>query len=184
MSGLIKFRTSMGGFNRVDVTNYMEKLCADHTAEVKQLQRENADLADQLSKAEAELGEKDNRVAELEKKIGSLETELEEALVLATEDSHEDTPDYPSMELEAYRRAEATERLATERACALQQRLQDLLEQASGRYGETGQEIQALTEDIQSNLQRLKDALSDLDIIFRETSGNFENLESEPAMTE
>ena len=55
-------------------------------------------------------------------------------------------------ELEAYRRAEATERMAQERSMRLRHQLNDLLDQVSARYEQTGQEIEVLTEDIRTNM--------------------------------
>ena len=87
--------------------------------------------------------------------------------------------DYPALELEAYRRAEATERLAQERASRLRLQLNDLLDQVSARYEQTGQEIEALSEDIRANMKRLQDALSDLELIFDETTGKFDTMDAD-----
>ena len=85
--------------------------------------------------------------------------------------------DFASMELEAYRRAEAMERISAERASRLNQQMSDLLDEVSSRYEQTGQEIQALAEDIRINLKRLEEALSDLDAIFDETAQNFDDMD-------
>ena len=69
-----------------------------------------------------------------------------------------------------------------ERAVRLRQSLSDLLESVSNRYEEAGQEIHALTEDMRTNLKRLDDTLSDLDLLFDETSGRFETLDSDAAV--
>ena len=116
---------------------------------------------------------------------------MEEALTMALEQEaanaeaeKAETPDYASMELEAYRRAEATERLANERADQLRQNLSDLLDNVASRYEETGQEIQALNEDIRTSLKRLEDALSDLDVIFNETTGSFDTLDRDEQLSD
>ena len=90
--------------------------------------------------------------------------------------------DYPSLELEAYRRAEAMERLSAGRAARLRQQLSDLLDEVSSRYEQTGQEIQVLTEDIRTNLKRLEDTLSDLDAIFDEATEGFGAMEEEASL--
>ena len=198
MADFTKFRSAVGGFNRSDVTEYMEKLCAEHAQEMKALREENAVLADRLAAAQSALDSKaaendalQRKVSETEIALASTEAALEEAMTMieeqdalvakaaAEEAEREETPDYPAMELEAYRRAEATERLAAERANRLTLELSDLLDNISGRYEQTGQEIQVLTEDIRTNLQRLQEALSDLDLIFEETTGSFNTFDAE-----
>ena len=87
-------------------------------------------------------------------------------------------PDYEDLELEAYRRAEAMERAANQRAAKLRAQLDELLEQMSTRYEEAGQEIQVLSEDIRINLKRLDETLSDLDAIFDEAKNGFEAMEA------
>ena len=40
MAEFSKFRSSIGGFRRTDVSNYIEALCMEHEKEMKQLRRE------------------------------------------------------------------------------------------------------------------------------------------------
>ena len=96
----------------------------------------------------------------------------------AEETPTENTPDYGSMELEAYRRAEAMERMAAERTTKMNQQLSEMLDRVASRYEQTGTEIQVLTEDIRINLKRLEESLSDLDVIFDETTQTFSELDS------
>ena len=109
MTGFTKFRSSVGGFNRVDVTNYIEKLSVEHTAALKKLEKENAALSQRLSHAESELQSKSARTSDLEQKLSQAETALasteaalEEAMALVVEQPTEATPDYTALELEAY----------------------------------------------------------------------------------
>ena len=88
----------------------------------------------------------------------------------------EEAPDYPSLELEAYRRAEATERLAARRAEQLKRELTDFLENTTARYQQTGEDIAALAEDLKSGLMRLEENLSELDLLFNETTEHLETL--------
>ena len=216
MANFTKFRTSMGGFNRADVTEYIAGLCAEHQNTLRKLQNDQADLTEKLQALERQLAElnadharlqedyqqlKDQeeykdlvieeqaevcedqkaKIAALEEQLAAAETAL---AAIPTEDTcKEEAPDYPSLELEAYRRAEATERMAAERADRMQQQLCELLDNVSDRYGETGQEIQTLADDIRVNLKRLEDSLSDLDVIFDDTTARFRQLEpAEPVL--
>ena len=188
MADFSKFRSSLNGFNRSDVVAYIESLCAAHQAELQQVRNENEALNDQLEQLRIDLASQTQRADALQQELedtktalASTETALDEAMVMLTEeqtrDPEEETSDYSTMELEAYRRAEAMERSSSERAARLSQQMTDLLEQVSGRYEQTGQEIQALTEDIRINLKRLDEAMSDLDVIFEETTQSFDGMD-------
>ena len=200
MADFMKFRSSMGGFNRADVSNYIERLCAEHQRSEKRLREENEALTARIRELEntsaaraAELDAAQAKLAETETALASTEAALEEALVMVDEQEalraaaeaaqaeQEAAVDYTTLELEAYRRAEATERLAQERSMRLRQQLNDLLDQVSARYEQTGQEIEVLTEDIRTNMKRLQDALSDLELIFDETTGRFDSMDVMPS---
>ena len=188
MADVIKFRSALNGFNRSDVAEYIEALCAKHQSTMQDSQDEIEILTQKLAQAQEELENQTAKTAAVEAELDQTQTALEatqkaleEALTALTEPAAaepEETPDYPSLELEAYRRAEAMERTSAERAVRLQQQLNDLLDQVSGRYEQTGQEIQVLTEDIRINLQRLQEALSDLEAIFDETTQSFEDMDT------
>jgi len=197
MADFKKFRSSMGGFNRADVSNYIEALCAEHARKEKQLQEDAAALSAQIRELEAELAAKtdklntaEEKLTETETALASTESALEEALVMVDEQQalraaeieqarQEETARYATLELEAYRRAEATERMAQDRSTKIRQQLNELLDQVSARYEQTGTEIEALTEDIRANMKRLQDALSDLELIFDETTGKFDTMDAD-----
>ena len=195
MADFTKFRTSVGGFNRSDVADYIEALCVEQKKALKALEDEKESLTSQLEEAQISLTSKEQETRELRQKLEETETALaasesalEEALELADAQTAQpkaepqaEQADYCAKELEAYRRAEAAERLAMERASRLRSRLSGLVDTMSGRYEQTGQEIQALSEDIRTNLQRMQEVLSDLDVIFEESTDAFETLDaSEP----
>ena len=186
MADFSKFRTSVGGFNRSDVADYIEGLCAEHRKALRQCEEEKEALAGKLAEAENRLSELQQAnqmlLEQVRERDAALEAAREAEDAEALEDQAEAEQDYISLELEAYRRAEATERLAMERAVRLRQSLSDLLESVSNRYEEAGQEIHALTEDMRTNLKRLDDTLSDLDLLFDETSGRFDTLDSDAAV--
>ena len=196
MADITRFRTSMGGFNRADVANYMESMAAEHSRVKKQLQEENETLSARLAELEQKAAAQESQLQELQKKLtdtetalSSTEAALEEALVMVEEQEAlraaqeaaqtEPDPDYAAMELEAYRRAEAMERTAQERSVRMRRKVGDFLDTLSTRYEQTGQEVEALSADIQTNLSRLQEALSDLDLIFEEASGSFDTLDAD-----
>ena len=194
MSDFSKFRGSLGGFNRTDVADYIEKLCLTHAAELKERSRRAEDLQTQLEETRAQLWETEADRDRLQDQLQEARDQLQEAhdaLEAATApepepeepeepeevEAPEEAPDYPSLELEAYRRAEATERLAARRAEQLSRQMQEFVAHISQRYAETGEEIAALSEDMRSDLQRLQDSLSDLESLFTETTDHFESVE-------
>lgn len=192
MADFSKFRTSIGGFNRSDVSDYMTKICAEHQSVLRQNQKETAALNQRLEAAELALDEavaQLNQIkAELEEKNAEnqrLQADLEAAeALLATQPEPEEVeeedalpPDYAAMELEAYRRAEATERLAAERSAKLRQQFSQLVDSVADRYEEAGQDVQALAEDIRANLKRLEESLSDLEVLFDDTAEGLRELD-------
>ena len=194
MSDFSKFRGSLGGFNRTDVADYIEKLCLTHAAELKERSRRAEELQTQLEETRAQLRETEADRDRLQDQLQEAQDQLQEAqdaLEAATApepepeepeepeevEAPEEAPDYPSLELEAYRRAEATERLAARRAEQLSRQMQEFVTHISQRYAETGEEIAALSEDMRNDLQRLQDSLSDLESLFTETTDHFESVE-------
>lgn len=183
MADFSKFRSSLGGFHRGDVANYIESLSMQHAAAMKEksgqidaLQAELLAARQKLEEAEAEKralhDQLDDALAALEAATAPAEDEAEDE----TEAEVEEAPDYPKLELEAYRRAEATERLATQRAQQLKRELVDFLENTTARYQQTGEDIAALAEDLKSGLKRLEENLSELDLLFGETAEHLETL--------
>jgi len=181
MSDFSKFRTSLSGFNRSDVANYIEALCADHQKKLKERDAEREAILEQLNELKSVLEEKDARSAALASELAQTKTALEETQKMLEEalSMEPDQPqeDYDALELEAYRRAEAMERSTAERAARLQQQLTALVEETAGRYEQVGQDIQSLSQDLSSGLQRLQEALAELDAVFADTSDRFDTMD-------
>lgn len=176
MADFSKFRSSLGGFHRGDVANYIESLSMQHAAAMKE-------KSGQIDALRAELQEAEEEKRALQKKLDDALAALEAATAPAEDEAEDETeaepeeaPDYPKLELEAYRRAEATERLATQRAQQLKRELVDFLENTTARYQQTGEDIAALAEDLKSGLKRLEENLSELDLLFGETAEHLETL--------
>lgn len=189
MADFSKFRSSLGGFNRGDVATYIETLCRTHGAELKERDGRIESLTAALAEAQGQREEAIAQAEALRRQVEELETQLEaatapppeedEALEEAlSEDAADETevPDYPTLELEAYRRAEATERLASQRAQQLKRELVDFLENTTARYQQTGEDIAALAEDLKRGLMRLEENLSELDLLFHETTEHLETI--------
>lgn len=183
MNDFSKFRSSLSGFNRSDVANYIEALCAEHRKELRAAQEEREALLEQLNSVRQTLDLEEGKAKALETELAETKTALDETQKMLEEalSMEPDAPeeDYSSMELEAYRRAEALERATTERAAKIRHRLDDLIEETAGRYEQVGQEIKSLSEDLGVNLQRLQETLSDLDAVFEETTDRFDHMDTD-----
>ena len=183
MTDFSKFRSALSGFNRSDVANYIEALCAEHRKQLKAEQEEREAILEQLNGVRGMLEGKEARIAELTAELDSTKTALDEAQKMLEEalcmEPEAPAEDYGSMELEAYRRAEAMERATTERAARVRQQLGDLVEETAGRYEQVGQDIKSLSEDLGLNLQRLQETLSELDAVFDETTDRFDRMDVE-----
>lgn len=181
MADFSKFRSSLGGFHRGDVANYIESLSMQHAAAMKEKSGQIDALQAELLAARQKLQEAEEEKRALQIKLDDALAALEAATAPAEDEAEEETeveeaPDYPKLELEAYRRAEATERLATQRAQQLKRELVDFLENTTARYQQTGEDIAALAEDLKSGLMRLEENLSELDLLFNETTEHLETL--------
>lgn len=185
MADFSKFRSSLGGFHRGDVATYIETLCRTHGAELKERDGRIESLTAALAEAQGQREEAIAQAEALRRQVEELETQLEAATApppeeeeALSEDAADETevPDYPTLELEAYRRAEATERLASQRAQQLKRELVDFLENTTARYQQTGEDIAALAEDLKRGLLRLEENLSELDLLFNETTEQLETI--------
>ena len=183
MADFSKFRSSLGGFHRGDVANYIESLSMQHAAAMKEKSGQIDALQAELLAARQKLQEAEEEKRALQIKLDDALAALEAATAPAEDEAEDETEaepeealDYPKLELEAYRRAEATERLATQRAQQLKRELVDFLENTTARYQQTGEDIAALAEDLKSGLKRLEENLSELDLLFGETAEHLETL--------
>ncbi len=101
----------------------------------------------------------------------------EEAPEDDTEPEAETPETEPDSELAAYRRAALTEQNAAARARRLQAHVSALCDNARSRYQDTGEEISALSADLTTGIERLQDALAELQLIFDQSEEAFEALE-------
>ena len=176
MSDFSRFRPSLNGFNRSDVTEYIEASSLAHQKELRKLtdenerlRTENASLTEQLRAAQAALAEAEQAAcaAQDEPEEEPLPDEPEQECAV----QENATADLTGMELEAYRRAEAMERNAIHRAERLTSRMSELCENARSRCLESGGELAALSEDIKSAISRLEETLADVRVIFDDKIG-------------
>lgn len=138
-----RFRSALGGFNREDVVRYIEYLNNKHTDQVNQLTSEVEFLRQQLERAQADVPAE----------AASAEPNIQ---------------NFNEAELEAYRRAERTERNARERAEQIYRQatgtLADataLVDDAAGRLGTMADSVKEQLAQLQSAIETSKVSLKD-----------------------
>ena len=164
-----RFRTAMGGFNRGDVANYITKTAAAHRAEVDEYK---------------------TRLAQMEELNESLSQELA-ALTLCLEASQtpqeESVPqDISSMELAAYRRAEAAERLANQRAKKLYESLEAICKDTENDFSLANDAVQQTVAAILSQAKFLENACNQLSDALKESREKLSSMDAmipDPAET-
>lgn len=146
MSETTTFRTAVGGFHKGDVSAYISKTAAAHQAQVAGLE---------------------NRLETLQQENDRLRQQLLEQsapVPSAPEPEPEDVPE-PSLkeqELAAYRRAEAAERLASQRARKLYAEMQQLCDNSGQQVAQTDSTIQTAMETINAQLDIIRTAITAL----------------------
>ena len=160
------FRSAFNGFNREDVVHYLEYLNSKHTSEVNQLKSEvdflhaklesRQDSPEQAEQIAALTEERDvllARVTELMERCAALEAQSAAPV--------EEAPAFSAAEeLEAYRRAERTERMARERAELVYHQINGVLAEVTAKVDGTAAEIGAMTDQVMAQLSQLQVAVS------------------------
>ena len=190
------FRTAFNGFNREDVVHYIEYLNAQHAAEINRL---NSELAFLRSKAEqdasaaqvdeaanaetAELIEQQaTRIRELfdqnkaqEQTISKLTADLDQAL--------QQQISYKSRveeELEAYRRAERTERMARERAEQMYTQANAVLADATVKVDDAAGLIAQVSDKVSEHLAQLQSAVSGSKLALQDAAATMYTIRPNP----
>ena len=156
MAAFQNFRSAVGGFNREDVVHYIEYMNNKHYSQVNQLNTEIQALQGELAQLRGYAGLA-TQLEDAYARIAALEQELE-----ALSSQAEQVADRPQTdsELEAYRRAERAERIASDRVTALYQQANSALANATARADETATQVGDLSDALVMQLQQLQTALA------------------------
>lgn len=152
MAGNKQFRSSIHGFNREDVVQYIEYLTSKNNIAVNQLKSENQTLLSELDalrrqpKADPAL---EQQCADLEAECAQLRQEIAQ---LQAKVAHE----LSNAELEAYRRAERAERDAKARAQQIYRQATAALADATAQVDDAAQEFKALSGKISDHITQLQ----------------------------
>lgn len=164
MAELKTFRSAFNGFNREDVVQYIEYLNNTHNAQVNQLKTELETVQGELALARM-MPSRDNTLPEklsaAEARCAELEQELTEvrAQLAAAQEAVPAPADHTAQELEAYRRAERTERMAQERAKQLHDQLNGILADTTAKVDEAAEHITGIADQTAAQLEQLRQAV-------------------------
>lgn len=154
MDELRSFRSAFNGFNREDVVRYIEYMNHKHNGQVEQLNT-------QLQTAYAEITQlkaSPSREAELLEQLNTLQTrcdELENALKTGAS-----LPLQPEDELEAYRRAERTERIARERSAQIYEQANAVLSEATLKVEDAAAQINQVIDQVTAQMQQAQESVA------------------------
>lgn len=159
----MNFRSAFNGFNREDVVHFIEYLTSKHAAEINQLNAEldlardltsvpafTAEPNQQLADALAENEQLKAQLADLQRRFDALEAEKAPTIQYST-----------TQELEVYRRAERTERVAKERAEQVYHQVNGALADATVKVEDAFAQLGDLTDRVSAQLAQLQDAVAD-----------------------
>ena len=190
----LNFRSSLHGFNRQDVASYLEYLNNRHAAQVNQLntdlealRRQTAapvedpqraalearcrELEQQLETARKERDEALAQREAAEQKLASARQDREEALLRSCGEKLE-----ANRELEAYRRAERTERMARERAEQVYSETGAVLTQASNRIEAALRQMTGISQQVTGQLDTLQTAIASSRLALQDAAQTIDKL--------
>ena len=172
MSAPQKFRSALNGFNREDVASYLEYINSKHNAQVSQLTSEADFLRNKLETMEPSCDQTEI-IAALEQERDELRAQVEalQARCAALEEALQNAPAASapvaaapafstSDELEIYRRAERTERLAKERADLIYRQTNGILTEASVRVNDMAQQVVPIADQILMQIGQLQSTVN------------------------
>ena len=169
MANQMNFRTALNGFNREDVVHYIQFLNSKHAADLNQLNAEllylrNKQAEQPAPKTDEIVEQQAARIRELFDRCTALEQELEAAkaanVQLAAQIQQDSGRNRLEEELEAYRRAERTERYARERADNLYRQANGALADATVKVDEAAQQFSQMTDNVVAQLSDLQNAIA------------------------
>ena len=173
MASKLNFRTALSGFNREDVVHYIEYMNSKYNTQINQLTGEAQelreklgalsgleDIAEEVAELKARLEEAADRQALLEQENARLTAELEDTKAQLeaknSVDAEKAAVEAAAMELETYRRAEQTERLAKARAEQIFQQATGTLAQATTQVDSAALQFRQISESVSSQLAQLQ----------------------------
>ena len=160
MSAPQKFRSAFNGFNREDVVHYLEYVNSKHKAEVNQLTSELEYLRTRQEPVQPSQEQADT-ISALQQERDALQAQVAE-LTARCEALEQNAPAScsASEELEVYRRAERTERMARERADLIYRQANGVVAEASVRVNDMAMQVAPMAEKILTQVAELQSTIA------------------------
>ncbi len=159
------FRTAVGGFHKGDVTAYISKTASAHQTalaalqkQVETLEQENASLREQL------------QMLSLPNLLDQMAPEPAPDAAPQSEPVDPPDPSLKERELLAYRRAEAAERLACQRAKKLYSDIQHICDDSAASMDDADAVTREALEIILAQLQRVRNSVDGLSGVIQASS--------------
>lgn len=157
---LVRFRSALGGFHKADVTKYLVKLHEEQKAAVEELEKKAAALEQENEMLRQAV--EGNRLEELEQQNLALTQQLEEMEAKLETLTQAGDPALREKELEAYRRAEAMERRASQRFRQVSSQLEEISANLAQQLTGTVDSARTALNAIDSQLDLLQGASEQL----------------------
>lgn len=155
MSGFQNFRSAFNGFNREDVVRYIEYINHKHNSQIEQLNT-------QLQTAQAELEKRSPaQDSKLQMQLEAAQARCAELEMLLASQEIQGCEPKTDDELEAYRRAERTERQARERAAQIYAQASAVLAEASEKADAASAMVAEISEKTVAQLQVYESCVND-----------------------
>ena len=148
------FRSALGGFHKGDVLGYVEKLSAQHRSEILEYEKTITELREENHSLQQQL---------------NLLMMATPAAAPAPEPAAPPEEDLISKELQAYRRAEAVERNANQRAKKLHQQLGDMCTETESLLQNTNCAVNQTLESMLAQAKTLEQTYQQLSAALHET---------------
>lgn len=148
-----RFRTAVGGFHKTDVSEYIAKTAAAHRAQLQEKDQEIQKLKKELERLTQDAQAHTNGMepaAESTEKLAEVPAETPEAEPL------------DRLELEAYRRAEAAERLASQRAKKLYEALGQVCQDAQTQLNSADNAARKTIDAMEAQIKTLEETYAAL----------------------
>ena len=148
MAPMQRFRSAFHGFNREDVVHYIEYLNHQHSSKIEQLtnQLQAAQAQNNTEALQAQLNAALEKCKVLEAQLSAV---AESGAIISSE-----------TELEAYRRAERTERLAKERANHIFTQANAILSDAALKAESAANQIGIIADQAAEQLKKCQESVT------------------------
>ncbi len=145
------FRTAFRGFNREDVVHYIEYMNNQHNKQLEQLRAQGVSNDEEL---QARLDAAEQRCAELEAELAQYRDSV--------------PANCTDEELEAYRRAERTERVAKDRAQQIYTQAHAVLADVTLKAEAASSQFAAISQQIGEQMEQYRQSVQDTRQTFEE----------------